>query len=323
MKSKGVSEFDSNHLSILDLTVTILDNEAPLLTISNGPSVVESDVSGSPAHAIFTISSPVQPATNNFAIKYTPTSSAFVANSGTIRTSHALDFSDADGDGIYLAELRVEIVSDDVADTNENLEVIVNPDTVGSEKYFASSNDTATVFVADDDDPPAMSISVAPVTEGNDTSTNAQMVFTVEIDEQSFEEISVNYTTTTTGTATSDTDFSTNPGDFLAKSGTLTFSKRSISAEGTVTVGVTSQTFSIPIYGDVLDEDDETVIVMLSNVENATLATEETTETGTITDDDALPVISIANAMGLEGTTTDGSVSFTVSLNPVSGRQLL
>ena len=76
--------------------------------------------------------------------------------------------------------------------------------------------------------------------------------------------------------------FSTNPGDYLAQSGTLTFSKRSISAEGIVTAGATSQTFSIPIYGDVLDEDDETVIVMLSNVLNATLATEETTESGTI-----------------------------------------
>ena len=29
LQAKGVSEFDSNHLSILDLIVTILDNEAP------------------------------------------------------------------------------------------------------------------------------------------------------------------------------------------------------------------------------------------------------------------------------------------------------
>ena len=78
LQTVGLTEFD-NHQNNLDIVVSILDNEAPLLTISNGPSVVESDAPGSPAHAIFTISSPVQPATNDFAIKYTPTSSAFVA----------------------------------------------------------------------------------------------------------------------------------------------------------------------------------------------------------------------------------------------------
>ena len=134
-----------------------------------------------------------------------------------------------------------------------------------------------------------MSISVAPFTEGNDPTTNGNMVFTVEIDEESHNEISVNYITTTNGTATSSTDFSTNPGDFLAQSGTLTFNKRVVSSDGVVTTGITSQTFNVPIYGDVLDEENETVIVTLTNEQNATLATEERTETGTITDDDALP----------------------------------
>ena len=63
-------------------TATILDNDAPTLSITGGSMVTESDVPGSPAHAIFTISSPVEPVTNNFTVQYTPTSSAFVANSG-------------------------------------------------------------------------------------------------------------------------------------------------------------------------------------------------------------------------------------------------
>ena len=169
---------------------------------------------------------------------------------------------------------------------------------------------------------PTISISVAPVTEGNDPTSNAEMEFTVEIDEQSYHEISVNYATTTTGTATSDTDFSTNPGDFLAQSGTLTFNKRSISESGVITAGITSQTFSVPIYGDALDEDDETVIVSLSSARNATIASGEDFETGTISDDDDPPAISIADAEGLEGTASNGSVSFEVTLSPVSGRQV-
>ena len=58
---------------------------------------------------------------------------------------------------------------------------------------------SATRTIEDDDDAPSISISVDAVTEGNDTSTNANMVFTVEIDQQSFKDISVNYATTTRG----------------------------------------------------------------------------------------------------------------------------
>ena len=92
------------------------------------------------------------------------------------------------------------------------------------------------------------------------------------------------------------------------------------SDEGTVTSGITSQTITIPVYGDVLDEDNETIIVMLSNPQNVTLAASETTETGTIADDDAFPVLDIESEKSLEGTEEDGSVSFTVTLTPVSGR---
>ena len=114
--------------------------------------MTESDISGSPAYARFPISTAVAPVTNNFTIQYTPTSSNFVANSGTLTTSHALDFSDADNDGIYTAELRVEIVSDSQKELNGNVEVSLNADTVGSEKYYVNSAaHSATVFVVDDD----------------------------------------------------------------------------------------------------------------------------------------------------------------------------
>ena len=73
-------------------TATILDDDAPTLTIATGPAVTEIDNSVSPAQAVFTVSSAVQPATNNFTVQYTPTSTNFAVNSGTKQTSHSTCF---------------------------------------------------------------------------------------------------------------------------------------------------------------------------------------------------------------------------------------
>ena len=80
-------------------TATILDNDAPTLSVTGGSIVTELDDSVNPAQAVFTISSAVEPVTNNFTIQYTPTSSNFAINSGTKRTSHALNFADTNNDG--------------------------------------------------------------------------------------------------------------------------------------------------------------------------------------------------------------------------------
>ena len=155
--------------------------------------VTESDVPGSPAHAIFTISSLVEPATNNFTVQYTPTSSNFVANSGSPTTSHALNFSDPDNDGIFTAELQVEIVSDDIAEVNENIVVEIHSDTVGSEQYFVNASaHSATVFVVDDDAAiPELSIEgiATPIAE-----SAGNVVFTIIASEAPGREVTVHYT---------------------------------------------------------------------------------------------------------------------------------
>ena len=285
------------------------DSTIPNITISGGSDVVEG------ANAVFTLTATQAGSANSVRVRVQ------VSEDGNFLASDA---------GIFPVLVNVGtttnydvLTEDDVFDENDgSITAKLLKDDTQNVRYGIGETTSANVQVSDNDNPPNMSISVAPVTEGNDLNANASMVFTVEIDQQSYKEISVEYVTTTTGTATSDTDFSTNPGDFLATSGTLTFAKRTISNTGVVIAGVTRQTFSVLIYGDVLDEDDETVIVSLSNEQNATLATEEITETGTITDDDAFPVISIANAKGLEGNTTDGLISFEVNLSPISGRQV-
>ena len=150
-RGNGYPEFDTN-IGSKGLDITILDNDAPILSISDGHSVEESDTVGSPAHAVFTISSIVQPANNNFTVQYTAINPNFVASSGTKQTSDPLVFGDTPVNGFYTAELQVPIVSDRLPELNSDLEVTINPDTVGSEKYFVHPTDfSATVFVRDDD----------------------------------------------------------------------------------------------------------------------------------------------------------------------------
>ena len=219
--------------------------------------------------------------------------------------------------GVSLVNIPVEIFADEFDEEDETFVITLsNP----SNATIRMASITKTI--ADDDNPPNLSISVAPVTEGNDSLSNAEMVFTVSIDQQSYKDISVDYRTTTGGTATSSTDFSTTAGDFLAKSGTLEFTKRSIAESGVITEGITSRTIVIPIFGDVLDENNESIFVVLTSEQNAILPPNEVFEIGRITDDDALPELTITSASGNEGTASAETIYFGWSLSPVSGREI-
>ena len=90
-------------------------------------------------------------------------------------------------------------------------------------------------------------------------------------------------------------------------------------ATGTVTIpaGRTSYTFSLVgvVADDSLDENDETYTVTLSDPVNATLSSNKA-GTVTIKDDDPLPELSVEDVTAEEG----GGLTFTVTLDPVSGR---
>ena len=85
----------------------------------------------------------------------------------------------------------------------------------------------------------------------------------------------------------------------------------------TIPAGETTATVSIPTTQDTTNEADETFTLTLSDPTNATLSTDRRA-TGTINDDDALPVLRVANASATEG----DAAAFTVTLSPTSGRQV-
>jgi chitinase len=146
--------------------------------------------------------------------------------------------------------------------------------------------------ITDNDAPPALSINDASRTEGS-----AVNGFTIGLSAASGKSVTVTYSTID-GTAKA-------PGDYTAKTATVTF-----------TPGQTSKQVTINTVQDTLDENDETFTVKLTNPQNATIS--DSVGLGTILDNDPTPTLSIDDVSHAEG----GQYVFTVTLSAASSKQV-
>ncbi|WP_413175631.1 beta strand repeat-containing protein [Anabaena azotica] len=138
--------------------------------------------------------------------------------------------------------------------------------------YNLGTAKTATVIIADNDAIPQLSINDVTITEGNSGTRNANFILTLS--NPSTRTVTVNYQTV-------DDDATTANNDYVAKTGTITF-----------TPGQTTQTLPITINGDTVGEINEAFNVLLSNAVNATLVKNE--GIGIIRNDD-LPSVTITS----------------------------
>ena len=174
-------------------------------------------------------------------------------------------------------------------------------DSEGSEFLVVSGNTPDGDTVLSDslfiDEVPAFSIENVTAAEGAGT-----MRFTVRLSPPGRQRLTVRYATS------NKSPVSARAGrDYTAKSGTLTFSP-----------GRTTQTFTVPLRDDILDENDETFTVTLRNPSTgAVLAGGKTTlsATGTITDDDTATgiALSVTPAAAIEGKAQTMTVTATVT----------
>jgi len=146
--------------------------------------------------------------------------------------------------------------------------------------------------------PSELLINDVTVTEGNSGTVNASFTVTLRRPPKTGT-VTVDYASAD-GTATQ-------PSDFTGASGNLSLSK-----------ATPTRTVSVPVVGDALDEPNETFTVNLSNAVGATIR--DGIGLGTITDDDAPPTISVADASVTEGNAGTRSLTFTVSLAGASGK---
>jgi hypothetical protein len=118
--------------------------------------------------------------------------------------------------------------------------------------------DRAVGRIVDNDALPTISINSVTVKEGDSGTTNA--IFTVTLSAISSETVSVNFTTTPSS--------ATAPSDFVSSSGLLTFGP-----------GTTTQSITITVNGDNIDEPHESFIVDLSDPIHAVLGTKRAIRT--------------------------------------------
>ena len=161
----------------------------------------------------------------------------------------------------------------------------------------------ASITLIDDDTPPTLSIDSPAVQEGA-ADTTTPLRFTVTLNKATAQVVTVKYAGAADGTAEAGADYE------ALTEGALTFAANE-----------TKKTITVTVKGDDMDEDDETLKVMLSSPTIATIAVGM--GTGTIRDDDEPPELSIKGATvaeGHAGTTTP--LVFTVTKDGATSKEV-
>ena len=288
----------SGSLTVNAATITLADDEGPATLSINSPRVTEGS-SGSKDLTFTVTLSPVS--TQQVTVDY--------ADAGTGTATSGTDYVAISGGTLTFpaGTARQEIITvsvrgDTTVEPDETVVVALsNP----ANAPIGTGTGTGTIANDDVSDPPpvddapSLSIDSPSVAEGDDGMVS--LTFTVTLSPASSAQVTVDYVVT--GTAASGTDYAALTG------GTLTFPP-----------GTTSRTITVSVMGDVLDEGDETIVVTLSNVRNAAIDT--ATGTGTITDDDAVPKLSIDSPRVAEGDSGSTTLTFTVTLSEALTEQV-
>ena len=186
--------------------------------------------------------------------------------------------------GVATAVVGVATVQDDVVEADETFEVVLSS---AENATVADARGTGTIV--NDDRHREISVADAAATEGE------ALDFVATLDAPLSLPVTVDYATAD-GTAGAGEDYT-------PARGTLTFA-----------AGETRATVSVALVDDDVPETREEFYLLLSAPTNAVVAAG--TATGTIIDDDRLPVLSVADASAAEGA---GELTFAVALDAATG----
>jgi hypothetical protein len=280
----AVANYDSASVSVLLNDCHAMTSQPPSMTVNN--AIVTEGITGT-RPAVFTITL-TQPSTDPVTVDYTTLGDS--AESGT-------DFQPVQGQLTFAP-----------GETTKAINVLVNGDNMWEpDEYFflkLSNPVNATIkrqqglgTILNDDPIPKITINDTGVTEGNSGTT--QMNFIITLTNPTSQQVSMDYTTAD-GTASQNIDYS------------------SVSGHLIITPGNTSYTISVPVYGDTLDEINETFTMNLSNATGATFTKAQAI--GTIFDDDPPPGIRINDVSIAEGNSGTTNLTFSVLLSAPSAK---
>lgn len=259
---------------------TVDRGPVPALTVQD-VSIDEGD-SGS-ANATLTVTASPAP-TATATVDYA-TNTAGTATAGTDFTATSGTLTFAAGD--TSETITVPIAGDALVEADETIKVAFsNP------VNATAPAGPATVTITNDDTFPTVSIGDATKAEAATPAT-----FTATLSKTYPEAVTVT-ATTSNGTAVA-------PGDYTARTAGIT-----------IPAGQTTGTFDVALIDDAFAESAETFTVTLSAPSKATVA--DGTATGTITDDDTAPVLTIADAAVTEGNSGSATLKLPVTASKAS-----
>jgi hypothetical protein len=260
---------------------TIFDNEGP-------PSFVVTDATGAEAGGPLSFSVLLTNANgSSVSVDYATADGSALVGSDYTAKSGTLTFTP----GQTSKTVAVTILDDALAEDDETFSLNLSNATGG----IAIADAAGLGTIQNDDADPTVSVANAAVVEGDTGTTTLSLPVTLS--GPSGREVDVDYATSD-GTATAGSDYT-------ATSGTLVFN-----------AGETSHQIDITVSGDFLDEGDETITVTLTAPFNADLGTD--VATGTITNDDGGPKLSLLDASVTEGNTGTTPLTFTVTMTPAA-----
>lgn len=266
---------------------TIVDDDAmPTVTIGD-VSQTEGTGTGT-ANFAFPVSLSADAAVTT-TVAYT----TMAGTAGATGDSAGVDFTTTTGTLSFEAGQRtknilVPVTRDAFAEAPETFTVVLSAPTNAS-----IADDTAVGTILNDDGAPRLlSIDDVTVTEG--TGGSATATFTVSLNGPAAQTVVVQ-ATTADGSAVA-------PGDYTATATTVTFP-----------AGTLTRTVAVPVATDALDEPNETFTVGLAGAKNAGIA--DGSGTGTISDDEATPALSIDDVIQAEGHAGTSTATFTLRLS--------
>ena len=263
------------------VTVRIIDNDGSTPPPQSNLSISDTSVDeGGTAEFLVTLN---PGSSEDVTVAYATVMGTAVPGSDYTGKSGALTFTSSTTE----QTIRVVTKSDTVYEASETFTVKLS-----NASGARITDDVGIGTINDDDSPPTLSIEDTSVEEGQ------RARFRVELTGETEQPASVSY-----GTQSAQDDTATAGTDYDITSGTLRFS-----------VGETEKTFEVRTREDSVDEPDETFTVTLSSPSGATLA--DDTATGTITEDDLPPTLSVMDTTVEEGETA----RFTVKLSGESAQ---
>ena len=282
-------------VDIPDLTFTIIDDDpTPTVSVGDAAAVTEGDDPETTVNLSFPVTLSAVSG-QKVTVTYTLGGTATADDDYTDPAAKSVTIAA----GTRTANILVPVKGDVVDELNETVTVTLSGATNATVSSVEGADEGEGTIT--DDDAAELSVADGSVAEGGLVS------FTIGLDPVSDRQVTVKWNTANDA-----------GGDHPATAG-ADYTPVTTAQTATIAAGDASVTVTVQTTQDSLVEPDETFLLDLSSPTNATLATGRDQATGTITDNDEAPEVSITGGSGI---TEGGDAEFTVTASPAPGAAL-